>query len=59
MGMLQARILEWVTMPSPGDLSDSGVELESLMSPALADGFFTTSAYWESPILMSCSLCLC
>ena len=33
--------------PSPGDLPDPGIESTSLMSPALADGFFTTSATWE------------
>jgi len=26
MGILQARILEWVAMPPPGDLPDSGIE---------------------------------
>ena len=31
------------------DLSDSGIELVSLMSPALAGGFFTTSATWDTP----------
>ena len=30
--------------PPPGDLPDPGVELVSLTSPALAGGFFTTSA---------------
>ena len=40
-GILQARILEWV---SPGDLPTPGMEPTSLMSPALAGGFFTTSA---------------
>ena len=30
--------------PPPGDLSDSGMEPASLMSPALAGGFITTSA---------------
>ena len=29
--------------PPPGNLPDSGIELESLTSPALAGGFFTTS----------------
>ena len=43
-GILQARILEWVTIPSPGDLSNPGMEPASLMSPALAGKFFTTSA---------------
>ena len=28
--------------PSPGDLPDPGIEPKSLMSPALAGGFFTT-----------------
>ena len=35
--------------PPPGDLP--GMEPESLMSPALAGGFFTTSATWEALIL--------
>ena len=26
MRILQARILEWVAMPSPGDLPDPGIE---------------------------------
>ena len=29
--------------PTPGDLSDLGIKLTSLVSPALAGGFFTTS----------------
>ena len=46
-GVFQARILEWVTMPFSRDLSNSGIEPESVMSLALASGFFTTSATWE------------
>ena len=38
--------LSW---PPPGDLPDSGTEPASLMSPALAGRFFTTSATWEAP----------
>ena len=34
--------------PPPGDLPDPGIEPVSLMSPALAAGFFTTSATWEA-----------
>ena len=58
-GNLQARILEWVAMPSsrqeywsglpcppPGDLLDPGIEPASLTSPALAGWFFTTSTTW-------------
>ena len=32
----------------PGDLPDPGMEPLSLMSPALAGRFFTTSATWEA-----------
>ena len=35
--------------PPPGDLSSPGIEPMSLMSPALAGEFFTTSATWEAP----------
>ena len=41
-GILQARILEWVS--SMGDLLNSRIELQSLISPALAGGFFTLLA---------------
>ena len=41
-GVLQARILEWVAMPSSRDLPNPGIESRSLISPALAGGFFTT-----------------
>ena len=47
--ILQARILEWVAMPSIRDLPDSGIEPMSFMSPALAGGVFTTSNTWEAP----------
>ena len=33
--------------PSPGDLPDPVIELVSLMSPAMAGRFFTTSPTWE------------
>ena len=38
-GIRQAKILEWVAMPS----SNSGTEPTSLMPPELAGGFFTIS----------------
>ena len=47
VGILQARILEWVAMPSSGDLPDPESKPLSLISPALAGGFFTTGAKWE------------
>ena len=34
-GILQARILEWAACPSPGDLSDLGLEPMSPPAPAL------------------------
>ena len=36
--------------PPPRDPPDLGIEPSSLMSPALAGGFFTTSATWEARI---------
>ena len=30
----QARILDWVAIPPPGDLPDPGIEPRSLMCPA-------------------------
>ena len=43
----------WSGLPClpPGDLPDPGIEPASLMSPAFADGFFTTSATWEAPTI--------
>ena len=47
-GILQARLLEWVAIPfSRGILRTQGSDLCILTSPALAGGFFTTSATWE------------
>ena len=49
-GILQARILDWVAMPSSrGDLPDPEIKPTSLTSPELADGFFTTNTMWEAP----------
>ena len=41
----------WGGLPflPPGDLPDPGTEPKFLMSPALADGSFTTSTTWEAP----------
>ena len=40
----------WSGLPclSPGDLPDPGIKPESLMSPALASVFFTSSTTWEA-----------
>ena len=58
-GILQARTLEWVAIPPPGDLPDPGIQPTSL-SPALAGGFFTTeppgkpyfTSYFSSPFYL-------
>ena len=47
-GILQARILEWIAIPSPQDIPDPGIEPASPVFPALAGRFFTTSATWET-----------
>ena len=41
-GILQARILEWVAVPPPGDLPNPGIEPVSLASPALQAGSLPT-----------------
>jgi len=47
-GIVQARILEWVAMPFSRRSSNLEIQTSSLMSPALAGGFFTTNATWEA-----------
>ena len=42
-GILQARMLEWVSMPSSKGSSHPGIKSMSLMSPALAGRLFTTN----------------
>ena len=41
---------------SPGDLPHLGIKPMSLRSPALAGGFFITSATWEAHLLLSAHL---
>ena len=48
-GILQARILEGFHALHQVNLPDPGIEPMSLGSPALAGGFFITSATWEAP----------
>ena len=50
----QKAVRDSSQLPSPGDLPDLEIELESPMSPALAGRFFTTSATWEAHILCVC-----
>ena len=53
-GIFQARKESWsgLPFPTPEDLPDPGIKLTSLASPALADGFFTTSATFSRSIQM-------
>ena len=39
--------------PPPGDLPNPGIQPKSLVSPALAGEFFTTSPTWQAHILSS------
>ena len=48
MGFSWQEYWSGLSCPSPGDLSNPGIEPMSLMSPALANVFFTTSATWKS-----------
>ena len=50
LSMRVSRQEYWSGLPclSPGNLLYPGIELASLMSPALTGGFFTTSATWEA-----------
>ena len=41
--------------PPPEGLPDPGIEPVSLMSPALAGGFFTAIATWEDYIAYMCT----
>ena len=46
--IFQARILEWVAVPLPGDFHNPGIKPVSFRSPALAGRLFTTSATWDA-----------
>ena len=41
--------MEWVAISYSRALPNPGIKSESPVSPALAGGFFTTSATWEAP----------
>ena len=48
MGFSRQEYWSGLQFPSPRDLPDPGIEPASVISPALAGGFFTTSAPWEA-----------
>ena len=49
MGFSRQKHWRGLPCPPPEDLPDPWIKATSLMPPALADGFFTTSATWEAP----------
>ena len=52
-GIFQARTLEWFAFPTPGDLPDPGIKPTSVVSPALAGGFFLPLLHLISPLCCS------
>ena len=52
MGFPRQEYWSVLPCPSPRDLLDPGLELMSLMCPALAGGFFTISATWEALLVI-------
>ena len=48
MGFSRQEHWSGLLFPPPGNPPYLGIELRSLLSPALAGGFFTTSATWET-----------
>ena len=49
MGFTRQEYCSVLPFPSPWDLPNPGIELKSLVSPALADVFFTTNNTWVLP----------
>ena len=52
MGFSRQEYRSGLPCPPPGDLPNLGIKPASLMSPALAGGFFTISATWEAQLLL-------
>ena len=53
MGFSRQEYWSGLPFPPPGDRPDPGIEPTSLMSPALAGRFFTTSTTWEASLFSS------
>ena len=49
MGFSRQEYWSGLPCPPPGHPPNPGIEPRSLMSPALAGGFFTTNAIWKVP----------
>ena len=56
MGFSRQEYWGGLPCPPPGNLPDPGIKPASLTSPALAGGFFTTSATWEPLFYGGCYL---
>ena len=50
MGFSRQEYWSGLSFPTPGDLPKPEIKHTSLVSPALAGGFFTTSSTWEALI---------
>ena len=50
LGFFRQEYCSGLLYPSPRDLPNPGIGPMSLTSPALAGGFFTTHATWETPL---------
>ena len=50
MGFSRPQYWSGLPCPPSGDLPDPGIKAKSLMSAALAGGFFTTSTTWEAHV---------
>ena len=57
MGLSRQEYWSGLPCPPPGAFLHPGIKPVSLLSPALADGFFTTSASWEVlPLAFACDV---
>ena len=52
MGFSRKEYWSGLLCPPPEDLPNPGIEPVSLASPALADGFFTTSTTYKAPAFL-------
>ena len=48
-GIFEQEYWSGLPFPTPGDLPDPGIEPASIVSPALAGGFFLPLCHLESP----------
>ena len=58
MGFSRQGYWSGLLCPPPEDLPDLGIESTSLMSPALAGKFFTTSVTWSGQTKIITTVCI-